>query len=186
MDFQAMWQAVLGELEVNISRASFATWFKHTEIVANEEGHVVVATPNIFNKEWLEQKYQKDIKAALQKLNGGIRGVEFRVTSNQPRSAHPTKSIDDIRVVPTPSTQLDLSRARACNLNAKYTFDNFVVGSSNELAYATSKAVVAKPGSKYNPLFIYGGTGLGKTHLIQAVGNEILRADPNKKVEYVI
>ncbi len=182
MDLPALWQAVLGELEVSISRASFATWFKNTAIIAQEEGHMVVAVPNIFNKEWLEQKYQKDIKAALQKLNTGVKTLEFKVsqtagaTTTEEAARPPAKSS---------ARQMDLPKSGPSSLNSKYSFDSFVVGSSNELAYAACQAVVQNPGTKYNPLFIYGGTGLGKTHLIQAVGNEVLKRDPSRKVEYI-
>jgi len=181
VEHKALWQAVLGELEVSISRANFATWFKHTSILSNEDGRIVVAVPNIFNKEWLEQKYHDNIKSALIKLIGQIRSLEYKIVP--PGSDKP--SVDALKLKTLPeSGQIGLTQS-ASNFNTRYTFDNFVVGSSNELAYAACRAVVANPGIKYNPLFIYGGTGLGKTHLIQAVGNEILANNPGKKVEYL-
>lgn len=181
VEHKALWQAVLGELEVSISRANFATWFKHTSILSNEDGHIIIAVPNIFNKEWLEQKYHDSIKSALAKLIGPIRSLEYKIVP--PGSDKP--SVDALKLKTLPeSGQIGLTRS-ASNFNTRYTFDNFVVGSSNELAYATCRAVATNPGVKYNPLFIYGGTGLGKTHLIQAVGNEILANNPGKKVEYL-
>ncbi len=185
MDQRGLWQAVLGELELNLSKANFATWFKHTSIISNEDGHVVVGVPNIFTKEWLEKKYNDDIKTALAKI-GNIGSVEYHVGTPkkedsplQPSTLLPSSMPAIAHTAPAPSA------ATHSALNPKYTFDSFVVGSSNELAYAACQAVAKNPGIKYNPLFLYGGVGLGKTHLMQAVGNEILRQDPTKRIEYI-
>ncbi|MBW3537865.1 chromosomal replication initiator protein DnaA [Candidatus Parcubacteria bacterium] len=194
MDKRGLWQAVLGELEVTISRATFATWFKQTAIISNEDGHVVVAVPNIFNKERLEKKYHQDIKSALVKIAGGVRSIEYRISSPAaPAAEKPLEDTVQPATTPTPpsapASPAALVPAAApaanSNLNPRYRFSNYVVGGSNELAYAACQAVAKRPGTKYNPLFIYGGAGLGKTHLIQAVGNEILQHHPSKKVEYI-
>ncbi len=196
MDKRGLWQAVLGELELSISKASFGTWFKNTSIMSNEDGHVVVAVPNIFTKEWLEKKYHGDIKAALGKV-AHVRSVEYAITNTSVPAVAAASSASEpgnpfAEALPAaPARPSGTSKVAATQnpaspaINPKYTFDNFVVGSSNELAYAACQAVVNSPGTKYNPLFIYGGVGLGKTHLMQAVGNEILRRDPSKHVEYV-
>lgn len=194
-DVKGLWQSVLGELEVSVSRASFSTWFRQTSIISNENGHVVIAVPNVFTKQWLENKYHSHIKAALAKANHEIHTVEYKVgaaTATTPAptpaataTAHPAmKRVAD---APRRAEQPSLPTAAVvpANLNPRYTFETFVVGSSNDFAHAACQAVAKSPGTKYNPLFIYGGVGLGKTHLMQAVGNEILRRDPTKRIEYV-
>lgn len=184
-----LWQAVLGELEVGVSRANFSTWFKHTSIIAQQDGHIVVGVPNIFTKEWLEKKYHNDIKESLARLISDFQSIEYKVSSKTPTTPQPINPL----VTPSPSPSYAQPRSakpqapssHMSGLNPKYTLDGFVVGSSNELAYAAAQAVVRYPGTKYNPLLLYGGVGLGKTHLIQAIGNEIIRKDPSKKVEYM-
>lgn len=185
-DTRGLWQAVLGELEVSVSRANFSTWFGHTSIISNQDGHVVIGVPNIFTKNWLEKKYHGDIKAALQKVSTEVHTVEYKIGSVPAAPAPVRPAPRDHK--PAAAVQTSLPTAAAAkphNLNEKYTFDTFVVGSSNELAYAACQAVAKNPGTKYNPLFIYGGVGLGKTHLMQAVGNEISQHDPGKRIEYV-
>lgn len=189
MDSRKLWSAVLGELELNVSRASFKTWFKQTSLIANEDGHIVVAVPNIFTKERLEKKYHSDIKEILTKMNTPVESIEYKITSNLEK----TKALygQDELLAPIQQTAPTVTKSKkptnqgSSQLNTKYTFESFVIGPSNELAYAASKAVADNPGGKYNPLFLYGGVGLGKTHLMQAVGNEILRRDPSKKIAYV-
>jgi len=184
VEHRGLWQAVLGELEVSLSRANFATWFKDTSIIANQDGHVIVAVPNIFTKEWLEKKYHSDIKTALSKISGGAASIEYKVTSTG--EVTKLKPAPTAVALPEPQVQAaSIDEAAPTSLNSRYSFDSFVVGSSNELAYAACQGVVKNPGTKYNPLFLYGGVGLGKTHLMQAVGNEIKKHNPCKKVEYI-
>jgi chromosomal replication initiator protein len=189
VEYRGLWQAVLGELEVSVSRANFATWFKHTAIINNEDGHVIVAVPNIFTKEWLEKKYHQDIKSALSRLSTGVRSVEYKVTQAAEAAADktPAKPTSEASVsspfsLSAPAAATAVATART-ELNSRYTFDNFIVGSSNEMAYAAARAVAKFPGTKYNPLFIYGGVGLGKTHLVQAVGHAM--SQEGRKVRYV-
>jgi chromosomal replication initiator protein len=189
-DVKGLWQSVLGELEVSVSRASFSTWFKQTAIVSNEDGRVVIAVPNIFTKKWLENKYHGHIKEALAKADPRIHTVDYKI-GGQPGQA----TAQGVATAARPATrraeaqprveQTALPTTPLSNLNPRYTFENFVVGSSNDFAHAACQAVAKSPGTKYNPLFIYGGVGLGKTHLMQAVGNEILHQDPTKRIEYV-
>ena len=196
-----MWQSVLGELEVSVTRAHFSTWLKPTYIISNESGHVIVGVPNIFNKQWMENKYHGQVKTALAKLDSSIRTVEYKVVaksgglsqaSNESAPAptrNPKRAEPSSRHEPAArrGEQISFSTAPPAqsNLNPRYTFESFVVGSSNDFAHAACQAVAKSPGTKYNPLFIYGGVGLGKTHLMQAVGNEILRKDNSKRIEYV-
>jgi chromosomal replication initiator protein len=189
MDYRGLWQAVLGELEVKVSRANFSTWLKQTTVISNEDGHVVVGVPNIFTKGYIEKNYHADIKATLVKVNAQVKSVEYKVAAAIGGFAADLRP-GVTQVGPTAPTSPEAlgpaqSEVPSTSLNPKYTFDTFVVGSSNELAYAAAQAVAKHSGTKYNPLFIYGGVGLGKTHLIQAIGNEIRRRDPGKHIEYI-
>lgn len=188
MNEKGLWQAVLGELEVTVSRANFSTWFRHTSIVSNESGNIIIAVPNIFTKQWLETKYHSDIKKALDKVHNNVASVEYKVsagivTGDEKPALRKREVMQQKRAE---QTSLPASApATTHNLNTRYTFDTFVVGSSNELAYAACQAVAKEPGTKYNPLYLYGGVGLGKTHLMQAVGNEIIKRDPTQRIEYI-
>lgn len=183
----AIWQAVLGEIEVTIPRASFATWFKNTTLLKHQGDEVVIGVPNVFTKQQLEEKYQKLVHQTLEK--NGIKPAKLTFTVHQPAqpetlesSNQPAPQQTDWSVRPKSSPE---AKRPASNLNSKYTFDTFVVGSGNELAYAAAQAISKDPGGKYNPLFVYGGVGLGKTHLIQAIGNEVLHNQPDAHVEYI-
>ncbi len=175
-----LWQAVLAQIQLTLSPASFATWFKDTEIVSFENGKVLISVPNSFVKEWLEQKYRKTIYKILQSLNENIKEIEFEIGKPQARPPKEilTKIEDQLEF---PEFKVD----KETNLNPRYSFSNFVVGPCNELAHAAAIAVSKNPGQVYNPLFIYGGVGLGKTHLLQAIGNEIVKNSKNKKVKYL-
>lgn len=191
-DVKGLWQSVLGDLEVSITKANFKTWFKQTDILSKEDGHVIVAVPNTFAKKWLEDKFHNEIKTALARADQSIQTVEYKVSSvaatvaasSRPVTIHTQARRPEVHGVGV-QTVLPTTPPARSNLNPRYTFETFVVGSSNDFAHAACQAVAKHPGTKYNPLFIYGGVGLGKTHLMQAVGNEILRHDPGKRIEYV-
>ncbi len=182
MDTQELWKSALTEIELSVSKPNFSTWFKNTRITKTDGGVVYLGVPNEFVKDWLVNKYHIFILRALRNLSDKIRGLEYVVVkeNEKPRSApiFPEGAVE--RVLPFP----DLYVNKEDNLNPRYTFDSFVVGSFNELAYTASQAVINKMGVVYNPLFIYGGTGLGKTHLIQAVGNTLKIKHLDKKVHY--
>jgi len=194
MNNQELWQAVLGELELLVSKANFTTWFRNTSIDSNNDGVVIVAVPNAFTKAWLENKYHGYIMTALQRLtNQQVSAVQYHVTSAVASSSDGTKtqqphvhgdhwSASAPTERPASSPYKPPQILNKGGLNPKYTFDRFIVGKSTELAYAACKAVAASLGDTYNPLFLYGGVGLGKTHLIQAIGNEVLRNSPDIKV----
>ena len=186
-----LWQAVLGEIEVSVSRASFITWFKNTRMLRDKDNILVIGVPNVFIKQQLERKYQQLIADTLEKNGVKPDRIEFKIHS----SIHVPKKKEDqdpVMMVPT-STKKDNERPSPTTLthtyrqgiNERYTFENFIVGSGNELAYAACQGIAASPGSRYNPLFIYGGVGIGKTHLIQAVGNAVLANNPKAHVVYV-
>lgn len=177
----ALWDVCLATIEPQVTKANFSTWFKNTHINKVEEGIVYVGVPNEFVKEWMLSKYQKMILKAIVEQADHIRGVEFVITRLAPTNQR--KELFSSEQPPSlPLSEIYINRDD--NLNPRYTFDRFIVGPFNELAYAASQAIIKRPQQAYNPLFIYGSSGLGKTHLIQAVGNEIKRLFPEKQVLY--
>ncbi len=178
-----VWQAVLGELQLGISRANFDTWFKDTSVISAEDDVFVVGVPNAFAREWLENKYRQNVKQALQRTVGRTVDVRF-VTANatvRANAAMPPQADRGQRGDSAPAAAQQVS---AATLNLKYTFSTFVVGSNNRLAHAAALSVAERPGHSYNPLFVYGGVGLGKTHLMHAIGHGVLSRHPKKRVAY--
>ncbi|MFH0955919.1 MAG: DnaA/Hda family protein, partial [Candidatus Falkowbacteria bacterium] len=178
MNNEQLWQAVLGEIELSLSKANFTTWFKNTFISSLENGRAIICVPNTFTKAWLEKKYHKEIANALKDLNSAeIKEILYKVET---RKAAPS---DDF-IKKTKTESIIESKPKPVNrfgLNSRYVFETFIVGKNNELAHAACQAVAANPGHAYNPLFIYGGVGLGKTHLLQAIGHEL-----SKKTEKIL
>ena len=170
MDLDQLWQSTLGEMEVQLSRANFTMWMKNSSLIDKKDGVFYVALPNNFAKEWVEGKYQKNILSILRGRDESIKKVEFVVGGEAMFTKKQAPVI-------APETELgmglEFKNDPETNLNPRYTLSSFVVGPSNELAVAAATAITEKIG-KYNPLFIYGGVGLGKTHLIEAMGNEIV------------
>jgi len=186
MTNEELWQSVLAQIQFNVSRANFATWFHNTKIVSNKNGEVLISVPNSFSKEWLSNKYYSIILKILRSLDKDIRMIEFFVkTDGVSFSNIKAKRKKTIPGLEEPQLQFqEFKIDQKTNLNPRYNFDNFVVGSFNELAQAASWAVSESPGTLYNPLFVYGGVGLGKTHLLQAIGNRISHLSPDKKIKY--
>jgi chromosomal replication initiator protein len=184
MEKEELWKSVLSELEIQISRPNFLTWLKSSRLVEVKEDGVIVSLPNYFTKEWVENKYNKLIISSLKNIDYSIKRVEYIVESS-PKPSILSKEIEQ----KVSEKQLLLQETKIdpeTNLNPKYTFNSFIVGPFNELAYSAAEAVIKNIGTKYNPLFIYGGVGLGKTHLIQGIGNEIKSTYKNKvKIKYV-
>ncbi|OGZ63059.1 MAG: hypothetical protein A3H51_01080 [Candidatus Spechtbacteria bacterium RIFCSPLOWO2_02_FULL_38_8] len=182
MNEHELWQIVLGDIEPQISKANFITWFKNTYITSKKEGVVSVAVPNAFSREWLENKYNKYILKSLRDTSNDIKEVKYVIENRRPPIL--VSSIQAQRNAQEVQLQFEeLEIDKETNLNPKYAFDNYVVGPSNELAHAAAISVSKKPGVLYNPLFIYGGVGLGKTHLLQAIGNTLAKS--GKKVAYM-
>ena len=182
-----LWENTLRELEAELSRANFSTWFKNTAIIKQDDGTVVVGVPNEFVKDWLQNKFHKMILKSLRNLSDHIRSIEYVVHKVEDKN-NEKKEVEKPRssVMSAELPLADLYVNREDGLNPRYTFDTFIIGAFNELAYAASQAILKKVGTNvYNPLFIYGNTGLGKTHLIQAIGNEIKKNHPGKKVFYI-
>ena len=201
-----LWQAALGEIELSISKANFSTWFKNTTILSNEGGKVVIGVPNGFAKEWLENKYNTYIFRALRNFQDDIKEINCVIYSNEPSQVADIKKIESSqatvsdqqfaqeiyqgnnfmqRPAQIASQQQQNNAALENNINARYTFENFIIGENNELARAACYAVSQNLGKIYNPLFIYGGVGLGKTHLLQSIGNEVLANDPSRRIKYI-
>jgi chromosomal replication initiator protein len=188
MNNEELWQSVLSEIELTISKANFITWFKNTSILEHKNGVITVSVPNGFTKEWLENKYHKFILRALRVSTPEVRNVSYVISTTTIRPALVLETKKKEKAEEAPEEQLDFQEFnidKETNLNPRYTFANFIVSSFNELAHAAAQSVVKNPGSMYNPLFIYGNVGLGKTHLLQAVGNEVRKDNPNAKVRYI-
>lgn len=205
MTNEELWKAVLGQVELSISRAGFRTWFQNTSILSRENGIVVISVPNGFAKEWLENKYNLIILQSFRNFEDGIREIRCIISGPQ-QPMNTIKSIDaahQSNKVTVPIDHIPYQENKAVitqqqntplqatalfhesNLNPRYTFENFVVAENNELARAACFAVSQNLGNIYNPLFIYGGVGLGKTHLLQALGNEVKRNHPEKIIKYI-
>lgn len=193
MDKQEIWHVVLTKIELSISRPSFLTWFQETGIIGIENGDVTVGVPNGFAKEWLQNKYHKTILHTLREISPEIKDIHYVIGKVDDASRHlffknqnrkKTSALTDV-TDQDEYTIPDLTIDSETNLNPRYTFDTFIVGSFNELANAAARSVIKNPGSVYNPLFFYGGVGLGKTHLIQAIGNMLIKENPRFKVKYI-
>lgn len=188
-----LWQSVLGEIELSVSHANFTTWFKNTELVEQTDETITIAVSNIFAKRQFEVKFNDQIRGILEKNGVYPKNIIYTVKSNSSKRSTSRETVVDTTNKPTveellptssiPSTTKQASSSTS--LNPRYTFSNFIVGSSNDLAYTASRAVAESPGVKYNPLYLYGGVGLGKTHLIQAIGNHICSKRPSAKVIYI-
>jgi len=187
---------VLGELELSISKPNFVTWFKGTDILNYQDGGVILCTPSEFNRGWLEKKYHQMIVKSLERVTGKpMKKLEYKIynikniaSQTATPQGQPADGVSGTSVPSSENIIVETSRPAPrigeFGLNPKYAFENFVVGSGSELAFAAAQAVVNKPGEAYNPLFIYGGVGLGKTHLLQAIGNHLLQRNPNFNIMY--
>ena len=185
MNSEETWQSVLGEIELQISRPNFLTWLKQSRLLERDKdsGVAIVALPNNFAKEWVRNRYHKLILGSLRNMDDSVKNVDYVVIADNIQSnivkskkqKQPEEKTSDVQ-----SSLMELRLDPKTNLNPRYTLDSFVVGGSNELAYAAVSAVIENIGTKYNPLFIYGKVGLGKTHLIQASGNEMMKRGRGK------
>lgn len=181
-----LWQAVLGEMELTVSRGSYIAWFKNTELLEHQNDRVVIAVPNIFAKQQMEVKFTNQILDIFHKNGAAVKQITYTIKSVS------KKRVGDLIKKSAAAEQIAVNKtvtpvkapSRGNGLNPKLVFETFVVGSSNELAYTACQTISKSPGTKYNPLFLYGGVGLGKTHLIQAVGNTIYQNNPQARILY--
>ena len=177
-----VWENALAEIEQKVSPANFSTWFQDTSLLSNNNGYIVIGVKNSFYVKQLRTRFLDIITEALTKNNINVKTIDFEVQSSskskiRPREITADSLIKDIKPIK--------KHAESSNgLNSKYTIENFVVGSNNDLAFSAAKSIIDTPGTRYNPFFLYGGPGLGKTHLVQAIGNELLRRNPNYKILY--
>ena len=183
LDNRKLWETTLAQIEVSLSKANFTTWFKDTFILKQEEGVVHLGVPNAFVKDWLINKYHSFILKTLRDISESVRSIEYSIAKENERKAD---SEEKPQMMGMPLKELPLTEYinRDDNLNPRYTFDTFVIGPFNELAHAAAQAIIKQPGIVYNPLFVYGNTGHGKTHLIQAIGNHIKSHNKDKRVFY--
>ncbi len=185
IDAKELWKNCLNDIENEVSKANFSTWFRNTSILKEDAGVIYVGVPNEFVRDWLQNKYHKLITKTVANFFDTMRAVEYNITKVEVGPQKDvTMGIADVFI----NNELplkDLYINKEDNLNPRYKFDSFIVGAFNELAYAAAQAIITKPGTSYNPFFVYGGTGLGKTHLIQSIGNSIKEKYLDKKVHYI-
>jgi chromosomal replication initiator protein len=175
-----LWSQCLRTIEQKVPRQSFETWLRPTEILSYEESAVVIKVPNAFFSEWIEQHYAPFIAEAFEELTGEIPAITFSVSSESGTFLTEVSPLQQTESPPTPRT------AGASQLNSRYTFGNFVIGDCNQFAHAASLAVAEAPGkTSFNPLVVYGGVGLGKTHLIQAIGHHVAEQSTAQSLVYV-
>lgn len=174
-----LWDQVLKNIEQKISKPSFDTWLKFTEAYRLQGETLVVAAPNEFARDWLEGRYADLISKLLYEIIGENLEVKFIIPPENEEEASKTPA------APHPVQEIHRKENYQNMLNSKYTFDTFVIGAGNRFAHAASLAVAEAPAKAYNPLFIYGGVGLGKTHLLHAIGHYVLEHNPTAKVVYL-
>jgi chromosomal replication initiator protein len=187
----AIWQAVLGELEVSLSHPNFITWFKNTRLLKQEGDSITIGVNNPFVRQTLEKKYAGLIIETLGKQGLKVKSISYKMlpAGNNKLEADVleikdfdnSRNLNQLSTSPAQTTSRNFRQA----LNERYTLDSFVVGDGNELAFAACQAIVQQPGLRYNPFYVYGGTGIGKTHLIQAVGNALQDRNKQAKILYI-
>ncbi len=174
---QVLWQDTLNKLENELSKPSFETWLSTTRLLDIEGDTLIIGVPNEFAKDWLESRYAPLIRSTVQSILGQSMNLRFTISSIQ-------ETLHQIQDQPKIPQNIKVEN-QSNTLNSKYTFDTFVIGNSNRFAHAAALAVAESPALSYNPLFIYGGVGLGKTHLMHAIGNSVIQRSPNTRVLYV-
>jgi chromosomal replication initiator protein len=193
MDLTSLWQSTLASLEQKISKASFATWFSSTTIKKKEGDKIVLAVPNIFVKEWLENKFEPELLSTIKEISPDVKEIKYIISNQKPKEYSSKKQSNQKLPVDFSQPKIDFYQNRISGLNPKYTLKNFVVSSFNQLATACAISIIKKWSASsvsfkelsYNPLFVYSGVGLGKTHLLEAIGNEVINARKKRKVKYI-
>ncbi|MEG3840862.1 chromosomal replication initiator protein DnaA [Microcoleus sp. herbarium14] len=181
---ESLWNQILERLQVQLSRPSFETWIKTAKPEQLENNCLIVSAPNPFARNWLQKYYREIIAGAVEEILGYPVDIYLTIAGGNEAGA----SSDSAMIWPSPIADVEshsLHPPKPANLNPKYLFSRFVVGSNNRMAHAASLAVAESPGREFNPLFLCGGVGLGKTHLMQAIGHYRLEIDPNAKIFYV-
>jgi chromosomal replication initiator protein len=184
MDAKQVWRAALGELQISLSPANFETWLKDTALIEIDDDRYRIAAPNGFARDWLDNRYRTLISQTLARVVGHSVQVEFVVhdaPGPAPAQTHAQAPVGEDAEDHLPPSS---TTGNTVNLNGRYSFNNFIVGSANRLAHAAALSVAERPGHAYNPLFLYGGVGLGKTHLMHALGNAVATKFPRKRILY--
>src|SRR5439155_17199760 len=186
MDAKQVWRAALGELQVSLSPANYETWLRDTQLIDVDDQRFRIAVPYGFAKDWLENRYRSLISQTLARIVGYNVQVEFAIVPSDVVTPSENGSMPSSTLAPQGRVEPGRvgGEGSAANLNPRYTFANFIVGSANRLAHAASLSVAERPGHAYNPLFLYGGVGLGKTHLMHAIGSQVVAKFPRKRVVY--
>jgi chromosomal replication initiator protein len=187
LNLRQLWSAALGEIQLSLSKGNYETWFKETAVVSEEDDVFMIGVPNAFAREWLESKYRTQVRETLQRLLSRTVDVRFvNMTAASSRSDRPVASLPSAAASQTSNGAPERPKEAPVGgvLNPRYTFSTFVVGSNNRLPHAAALSVAERPGHSYNPLFIYGGSGLGKTHLMHAIGHAVISRHPKKRVAY--
>ena len=181
-----VWNNVLAEIEQKITPANFSTWFRDTSIVSIEDGLVIIGVKNSFYTKQLRNRYLDIITESLKNNDVAVTEIDFEVQSNSKPKVRPREITTNDTLIKnhTKAREYAKKAKNPSGLNTKYTLNNFVVGSNNDLAASAAKSIIDHPGDRYNPFFLYGGPGLGKTHLVQAIGNELLQRNPHFKILY--
>ena len=185
-----VWKNALAEIEQQISAANFSTWFQDTSLINTENGEIIIGVKNTFYVKQLRNRYLDIITVALKNNNLEVKTVDFEVQTNtkskiQPREVFKDSALKEHVKKIRNTNAIKNQSNHETGLNSKYTLDNFVVGSNNDLAVSAARSIIDAPGDRYNPFFLYGGPGLGKTHLVQAIGNELLKKNPDLKIFYI-
>ncbi|NLY54506.1 MAG: chromosomal replication initiator protein DnaA [Firmicutes bacterium] len=178
LDYQEIWQAALAAMETQLSKPSFDTWIQSLEPVGIQQNTFVLRATNVFNRDWLQNQYSDLISENLQAISGQPLSVRFILPDED-------LTVVDLEEIDIPTEKNTNDDEPGYNLNPKYTFNSFVIGASNRFAHAAALAVAEAPAKAYNPLFIYGGVGLGKTHLLHAIGHYVLEHYPQLNVCYL-
>ena len=176
-----VWRNVLAEIEQSISSSQFSTWFAGVELVSMDDGIIVIGVPNIFKRSQIQSRYSDVIKTAFEHNDVTVQEVRYDMLSTKKSTKELVRRQESIKATVQPSPTVKISTG----LNPRYTLDNFIIGSNNDLAVSVANNIVEQPGEKYNPFFLYGGPGLGKTHLVQAIGNAIVEKHPKLRVLYI-
>ncbi|MBQ3445130.1 chromosomal replication initiator protein DnaA [Candidatus Saccharibacteria bacterium] len=184
-----VWENVLAEIKQQVSSANYSTWFQDTSLLENDDGHITIGVKNSFHIKQLTVKFNQTIIDAFTKNHVDVKTIDYKVQSDtKPRVR--SREITASELIKGSAPHHTYHNIKTSDLvennglNSKYTLANFVIGSNNEVAYAAARSIIESPGDRYNPFFLYGGPGLGKTHLVQAIGNELLHRNPNYKILY--
>ena len=182
-----VWENALAEIEQKISSGNFSTWFQDTSLLSTEDGHIVIGVKNSFFIKQLRSKFLDIIKAALENTGVKVKDIDFQIETKSKSKVRPREVTVSPTLIKDKLPNIKANKTPAKNptgLNSKYTLESFIVGSHNDVAAAAAKSIIDNPGTRCNPFFLYGGSGLGKTHLVQAIGNELLKKHPDFKILY--